>query len=384
MRYNGCMPSPAIEPSGHREAVFGLAERDGSLLLVCNPRVVGGAQRDFWDLPGGAVRSGESLVDALVREWREEVGLAADVRALRQVVDGRKETAAGALLYTWRAYVFEVRSDGEPVPGPGITAAAWVPGPEALERLDAPYHEHLRDLIVRTREACSPDGAPASPGAYARLTWTDDAPRAAADPDAHLPRGLCVLAAAASVGDRALLAREIESARAQGESPARIVETLLQIVPYGGYPRAITAFGVLRGALPDAPPASEPDAERAAGAARGRATFEAVYGETTGAVLDGLVALDPVLARWTLEHAYGRVLARQGTLTLLERELLAVAILTALGGLDEPLLGHMRACVRLGATSEAVAGVIEAVPASVGEGRRDAARALLARLASGA
>ncbi|MDA1195041.1 MAG: carboxymuconolactone decarboxylase family protein, partial [Planctomycetota bacterium] len=191
---------------------------------------------------------------------------------------------------------------------------------------------------------------------------------------------LLVLAAAAAVGDRDLLARSLRAALESGEAPARLVETLLQVVPYAGYPRAITAFGVLRAELPDAPASYEPAEERATSAARGRATFDEVYGSTAAAVRAGLEALDPVLARWTLEHAYGRVLARPGSLSLLERERLAVAILTALGGLSEPLLGHMRACVRLGASAQDVAAAIAVVPSSVGEGRKAAARALLARL----
>lgn len=373
------MERPPVEPSGHRDAVFGLAERDGRVLLVSNPRVIGGTRRDVWDLPGGAIRSGESLEDGLVREWREETGLAVGVGALRLVVDGAKRTPGGALLYTWRAFVFRVACDGDPVPGEGIVAAAWVPRDEAVRRLDAPYHEHLRAVLGEDAGAGAAR-AGVDPGTrYERLTWVEDGADAA--PSSGLPmRRLLVIAAAAAAGDPALLARELDAARDDAEVPQRIVETLLQIVPYAGYPRAITAFGVLRATMPDAPPAEEAEIDRSASAVRGRGAFAAVYGETAQAVLEGLTRLDPVLARWTLEHAYGRVLARQDALSLRERELLAVAILTALGGLEDPLLGHMRACVRLGCEPGEVAAAIDCVPAAVGEARRDAARRLLGRL----
>src|SRR5688500_13579380 len=116
------------------------------------------------------------------------------------------------------------------------------------------------------------------------------------------------------------------------------------LVPYAGYPRALAAFAAAALAPADGPSDDVPAADRVE---RGRAAFARVYGPTAERVLAGLGALDPRLPGWTLEHAYGRVLSRPG-LALSDRELLAVSLLTALGDLDEPLLGHMRGAVRLG------------------------------------
>ena len=93
--YNAPMSGPAMEPSGHRDAVFGLAEHDGRLLLVLNPRVSRGELQDWWDLPGGAVRPGEPLDQALEREWREETTLSVEVEDLLFVVDGAKRHDGG-------------------------------------------------------------------------------------------------------------------------------------------------------------------------------------------------------------------------------------------------------------------------------------------------
>ena len=104
-----------------------------------------------------------------------------------------------------------------------------------------------------------------------------------------------------------------------------------------------------------------------------------MYGDTTDRVRAGLAGLHPLLPAWTFEFAYGRVLARPG-LDLVTRELLGVAILTAMGRADDALLGHMRAAIRAGASREAVTGAVSVVPASAGAGKRAAARELLERM----
>lgn len=58
---------------------------EGSLLLVKNSYV------NYFSLPGGNVRSGETAVDAAVRELKEEINLDVDGSELRLVLDHNHE-----------------------------------------------------------------------------------------------------------------------------------------------------------------------------------------------------------------------------------------------------------------------------------------------------
>ncbi len=355
------------DPSGHRDVALGLCRDAGRVLLVLNARSVQGTATRYWDLPGGSVEPGEGVKEALVREWEEEVGWKPSVGELLFVSDGSKRTSSDApALYTWRVFVFDVPAPPfgvMPRPGPEIEKVDMVQEAHLAQRMTAPYHAPFLAFFR---------GGPR----YASFSWIEPAApeNAAIEPGL---RRLCVLAAAAAYGDAALVLSETQAALLEGVPAARLEETLLQIVPYAGFPRALAAFSAARGALPAA--ASGAPAGGADGGAGGVGAFEAVYGETAEKVRAGLARLHPLLPEWTIEFAYGRVLSRPA-LSPKEREVLAVSILTALGSVDDALLGHMRAAIRLGATPEAVAGAVAVVPSSAGEGKRAAARAVLARL----
>lgn len=95
---------------------------------------------------------------------------------------------------------------------------------------------------------------------------------------------------------------------------------------------------------------------------RGRAKFDEVYGEGKS---EGLVAMQTGLAqdlaRYGIELNFGDIYSRPG-LTLAQRELLTIAVLVAMGGLEPQLRGHTRGALNVGCTpTEIIETVIHTV-----------------------
>ena len=114
-----------------------------------------------------------------------------------------------------------------------------------------------------------------------------------------------------------------------------------------------------------------------------RAVFAAAarHGLASGQPAPAMLARHhPDFARWILEHAYGRVLARPG-LSADRRELLAVAALAALGQ-DRQLASHARGAVRCGASVAEVLAALECLRGLVPDERRLAARRVVERFAA--
>ncbi|MFT7461765.1 MAG: alkylhydroperoxidase/carboxymuconolactone decarboxylase family protein YurZ [Pseudohongiellaceae bacterium] len=134
---------------------------------------------------------------------------------------------------------------------------------------------------------------------------------------------------------------------------AEMEETALQLVAYGGFPRAIELLTLIAERRPT-PAVTEAEApgKISETLAAGRTVFVQVYGDNAEKVLAGLDQLLPGFAPLVLESAYGRLLARP-QIPLGERELLAVAAL-GLAALAAPLGSHIRGALLNGVPPGAV------------------------------
>jgi 8-oxo-dGTP diphosphatase len=114
--------------------VVGILRSDGRLLMV---QQAGPGEDPQWTLPGGRVEAGEFLTDALVREVREETGVAVDdVGRLAYFVqvDNRQDGWFGDVwtfdVADWSGEIAIDDPDGF------VFEAAWVELDEVLVRLE--------------------------------------------------------------------------------------------------------------------------------------------------------------------------------------------------------------------------------------------------------
>lgn len=163
-------------------------------------------------------------------------------------------------------------------------------------------------------------------------------------------KALLAASAAGALGRARSLRRALQAALRAGVPPSAVDETLLQLVPFAGFGRAINAFMVWAPLRPH-PPRERPDR-----GADGRTLCRRVYGKAFDRLAERMRSLHPSLWEWILRDGYGRVLSRPG-LPVRDRELLAVAVLAALR-LKPQLESHVRGALRLGATPAQVADAL--------------------------
>lgn len=132
-------------------AVGALVVKDGLVLLAKRGKE---PNLGKWSLPGGAVKLGEGLKEAVKREIREECGLEVEVEEISEIVERRFWDDAASIRYhyvivdylaTWKG--------GELAPASDVLEARWV-APDELDQYDLTEGtlDVIGRLLARARE----------------------------------------------------------------------------------------------------------------------------------------------------------------------------------------------------------------------------------------
>jgi len=174
---------------------------------------------------------------------------------------------------------------------------------------------------------------------------------------------LAIISMLAATGNRAAALRlHLAGALAHGVTQQEIIEVLIQLSVYKGFPSALNAFAVAREVFAArapttmagiaAPAETESRTERLE---RGRITLAKTSGAAGNAVVNSFDDIAPDLGRMIVEHSYGEVFSRSG-IDIKTRELSACAALAAVGSAttETPLRVHINAALNVGAKREEI------------------------------
>lgn len=197
---------------------------------------------------------------------------------------------------------------------------------------------------------------------------------------------LAVALALGATGRFDELGHVLEQGRAAGVPRERLVEGLLMVHLFGGFPRAIESFRALDRAFGEPPlralSAPDPAATRSPSESErrraGNELFKRIYGDKSRAVLEQLARAHPSLAEAVLVDAYGRVLSRPA-LDARTRELMAVTAL-AVQELPRQLESHLRGALACGANPAETRAAVEVAGVIAGDAALEAAIELLRRV----
>jgi 4-carboxymuconolactone decarboxylase len=172
-----------------------------------------------------------------------------------------------------------------------------------------------------------------------------------------------IISMLAASGNRAAALRlHLAGALAHGVTREEIIEVLIQLSVYRGFPAALNAFAVAKDIFAAGSPTIRANVpppavveSRADRLERGRATLAKTSGSSGDAVVRSFDDVAPDLGRMIVEHSYGEVFSRSG-IDMKSRELSACAALAAVGSAttEIPLRVHINAALNVGATREEI------------------------------
>ena len=201
---------------------------------------------------------------------------------------------------------------------------------------------------------------------------------------------LAKIAAAGASGQFDTTEQLFRQGKEAGLSELQMYETVLNLLPYIGYPRTLSTMMSFQKVYPNYirdrsggkdPQPTEPWQDYAAKVwvERGTEIQQQLGFGGPGAeeFTKQLIQLSPELTEWVRYDDFGRVFGRAG-LSLIEREAIVIGVLIAQGA--PQIASHHRAMVRVGGSEAVIDALVEAVAGVVEEKAVAAARQYIAQV----
>ncbi len=182
----------------------------------------------------------------------------------------------------------------------------------------------------------------------------------------EVPSAMIHAVVAAALNQPIILTRAIDEALDNNVLENELYEAFLQTYLFAGFPAALESLSALATAIrhrhissnkPLHRPTELYDIEHFS--QRGTELCQSIYTTTYQKMRQNLSDISPELSEWMIVEGYGKTLSRD-ELPIKTRELLIVAVLTALGWGNQ-LHSHLRGALNVGASAEECRTVIAAL-----------------------
>lgn len=184
---------------------------------------------------------------------------------------------------------------------------------------------------------------------------------------------IVAIASYAAIGEKDGLSRSLAKGLDDGMTVNELKELLIQSYAYCGFPRSLTALGVLKDLLVQrmADGINDPDGNIALVVSdidkygQGADTLSEISGNPVDAPAPWYEDFAPGINRFLKEHLFADIFGR-GVLPYSDREIATVSMLTALGGVEPMAKGHIGICRHLGVTTAQLIALLNIIERNLG------------------
>lgn len=196
---------------------------------------------------------------------------------------------------------------------------------------------------------------------------------------------LVAIAALTGRGDLSRLKPELNAGLEAGLTVNQIKESLIHVYAYAGFPRSLRGLQTFMVVIDERKAKgindivgveAAPINDKRSKYERGKAVLEELSGVPEKGEKSGYAAFAPQIEIFLKEHLFADVFERN-VLTYKERELLTIAVLGSIGGVEPMLRSHFNLCLNVGFKPEQLQQFIGIIEKTIGEKEANSVQAVL-------
>lgn len=202
---------------------------------------------------------------------------------------------------------------------------------------------------------------------------------------------LVKIAGLTSIGELNDLEKAIAGGLDAGLTVNEIKESIVHLYAYCGFPRSIRGLQTFMKVLDERkrkgiidPKGKEASTINNAGSKyeRGKTVLGQLTKTPQDGPLTGYAAFAPTIDTFLKEHLFADIFERD-VLTYSQRELVTISVLSAIGGVESMLKGHLTICLNVGLSPQQLKHFITMIESTIGKKEADSAKAVLAEVLIG-